>query len=782
MGRIAGVREKHGGQTASNRIASLRNKALSTDKEERFIERCYLLVRAYGRYKDEPYAIRHAHITNEILSNVSVVIDEDDLIVGRVRKVIPTEKDEQLLDEIRLERDPDAREERGLWVGMSYGGYPEVRNETYSEPGAKNRSLPFPGPTWYSHAGHIIPDWEELLKKGMNGIREKAQVKLEEIKGDDPEAEDKRQFLQGIMISCDAVSDFGRRYSDYIGELLEKEEDTRRRAELLRMKEVCARVPANPATNLHEAIQSIWFLYLIMHHVGGARDYALGRIDQYLYPFYKNDLEAGAISREGALELLECLLVKQNELGAILPDNTGSTQYGTIGGQTTDGKDVANTISFLVLEAIDELHLPMPSIVVRYSKGMNRELWLKACDVARRANTLIFTNDEMLIPAYINCGVSPKDAIDYGQVGCNNPGLTGRSCPDREYWVNLPKFLELTLNDGYDPMNGIQMGPHTGKAETFKTSHELMGAFKAQITYWVERVVQERSDYYKEYVGNRPFSLESMLAKDCVEMAMDINSIDRNPPTGTGYVQHPFLGGGIATVADSLAAIRRIVYEEQRMSLQELNEVLKSNFVGHEELRLELRNRLPKYGNNDGYVDSIAAEVALYFCHEVVRQRDKYIGLCFPAIYSYLSYIGHGKVTGATADGRLAGEPVSENQQAVNGMDRKGVTALLNSMRELKPAFHFTPFGGSTITLDDSAVAGENAADLLAALFETYFENGGLQVQPNVIDVKTLLDAKAHPEKHGNLVVRVTGFTARFVHLTPELQDSVIARTAHLAY
>ena len=775
MTNTALLRDTHDDEALSRRIDRLRNKAVPADPRERFVERYYLLEEAYRRHKDEPYAIRHAHITSDILSKISIVVDEDDLIVGRVKKVIPTEKDWQLVAQLRVEHDPNAQEELRIYPGMSYLDCPEVR-EALNGP-----TWCFPGPTWYTHAGHIIPDWEELLKKGINGIKEKARQKLEQIDADGPEQESKRHFLQGIVISCDAISSFGMRYAEYIGELIEKEKDPRRRAELLRMKEVCARVPANPARNFHEAIQSIWFLDLIFHQVGGSRDYALGRMDQYLYPLYRNDLEAGTVSREQALELLACLFIKQNELGFVMPDNATSTQYATIGGKTLDGKDVFNDVSFLVLQAIDRLRLPQPSLVVRYSKGMDRELWHKACDVSRRANTLILANDEVFIPAYVRCGVSPEDAVEYGQVGCNNPGLTGRSCPDREYWMNLPKFLELTLNDGYDPFIKTQMGPQTGKAETFKTFDGLMAAFKTQISYWVERVVQERSEYFKEYVGNRPFSLESILAKDTVEMAMDINSSDRNPPTGTGYVQHPLLGGGIATVADSLAAIKRLVYEEGRMSLQDLNEVLKSNFADQEELRLELRNRLPKYGNDDDYVDSIAAEVALYYCEEVVGQRGKYVGLSFPAIYSYMSYLYHGMVTGATADGRLAREPVSENQQAVNGLDRKGVTALLNSMRKLKPAFRYTPFGGSTITLDRSAVSGENSVELLGALFETYFEHGGLQVMPNVVDVETLLDAKAHPEQHGSLVVRATGYSARFVDLGPELQDIIIARTAHAA-
>ncbi len=766
------LRDTHEDKTLSKRVDRLRNKAIAAGK---FVERYHLLEEAYRRHKDEPYAIRHAHITSHILSGISIVVDEDDLIVGRVKKVIPTEEDERLMTQLRVEHDPNAREEMSIHPGMSYLDCPEVREALHGP------TWCFPGPTWYSHAGHIIPDWEELLKKGINGIKDKAQQKLEEIDTDNPEHESKRHFLQGILISCDAISSFGMRYAEHIGALSEKEKDPRRKAELLRIKEVCARVPANPARNFHEAIQSIWFIDLIFHHVAGSRDYALGRMDQYLYPLYKNDLEAGTLSREQALELLECLFIKQNELNIVMPDNAGSTQYATIGGKTIDGKSISNDVSFLVLEAIDALSQPQPSLVVRYSMGMDRELWHKACDVSRRTNTLILANDEVFIPAYVKCGVAPEHAVEYGQVGCNNPGLTGRSCPDREYWMNLPKFLELALNDGYDPFIKTQMGPQTGKAETFKTFDDLMAAYKTQISYWVERVVRERSAYYKKYVENRPFSLESILMKDTVEMAMDLNSSDRNPPTGTGYTQHPLLGGGIATVADSLAAIKRLVFEEGRMSLQDLNAVLMNNFADQEELRLELRNRMPKYGNDDDYVDSIAAEVALHYCEEVVGQRGEYVGLSLPAIYSFMSYLYHGMVTGATADGRLAKEPVSENQQAVNGLDRQGVTALLNSMQKLKSAFRYTPFGGSTITLDRSAVSKESSVELIAALFETYFENGGLQVMPNVVDVETLRDAKVHPEKYGNLVVRATGYSASFVHLAPALQDIIIARTAHAA-
>lgn len=784
------------------RIKNLRDRLFLADDRTVFVERFVHLKRAYERFQDEPAEILHAYITNEILSNISIIIDEDDLIVGRINETIPTAKDERLIEKI-WDISPNAY---GNSTTSQYAAIPEVENRflqnhpiDFLELLHPKRDLPVP--TWYSTFGHVIPDWSEILNKGMNGIKEKARLKLETIKGDEAEVGGKRRFLQAAMISCDAVSNFAKRYAENAQELANSEKDAGRREELIRIKEVCDRVPANPSSILHEAIQSIWFIDLIMHTVLGARDYALGRADQYLYPFYRKDIENGVIDKDDALELIECLFIKLNEFSGIGAHSHGrplykytvtipkkrslcvdSIQYCTIGGQTAYGEGAANAVSYLILEAADELRLKQPTVIVRYFRGIDREFWLKACDLARRGlNNLSFYNDEMIIPAYINCGVLAKDAIDYAQIACNHPGLPGRSPQDREYWFNLPKFLELALNDGFDPFIGLQMGPHTGEVDGFKTFYDLLGAFKAQTRYWIERVVQERGEFYEDYIGARPFSFESMLMKDCIEIAMDMNDLNRNPPTGTGYAYHDFLGGGIATVADSLAAIKKLVYDKKMMSLRTLNDILKKNFEGYEKLRLEIVNRFPKYGNDDDYVDSMAADIALFYCHEVVKQRNRYTGLCFPSIYTYHSYASHGTVTGATPDGRKAGEPISENQQAVNSLDRKGLTALLNTMAKLKPAFLFTPSGGSTITIHPSALIGENGAEILSDLIETYFEKGGQHVQTNVVDAETLMDAKEHPEKHRDLVVRVTGYNAYFVTLSPECQDYMIARTAHRA-
>jgi pyruvate formate-lyase/glycerol dehydratase family glycyl radical enzyme len=779
------------------RIANLRNSVLSADDRTVFIERFLYLKQAYEKFKDEPAEIRHAHITKEILSNISIVVGKDDLLVGRVKEVVPTEKDEALLQEVW-----DAEQEYLPPPFFNYAARPDIFSRVFPDqdsPLGPYTSLPVP--SFYGTGGHVIPDWEGLLKKGMNGIKETAEKKLQTIQGDGRKAGKQKRFLQAVIISTDAVIGYADRCVKKLEELIEKETDPDRKKELSTMRRVLQKVPASPAESFHEAIQSIWILDVILHQVIGARDFTLGRADQYLWPFYEKDIQDGSIDRQRASELIKCLFIKCNEVTSLISHMHGSPvlkfsvtrdikkslcldsiQYCTIGGQKPDGSDAVNDLSELILEAADELRMKQPVIIVRYFKGINPRFWLKACDVARRGlNTIAFYNDNVIIPAYERCGILHNDAMDYAQIACCHPGLPGRSTECREYWFNLPKHLELALNDGFDPKAGLQTGLRTGKAGGFKTFFEFAEAVKAQTRYQVEKVIGEMGVFFKRYFELKPFSFESILMKDCVEMAMDYKDFDRNPPTGTGYIYIDCLGGGLATVADSLAAVKKLVFEEKRMSLSQLNEILKKNFEGHEALRLELMNRFPKYGNDDDYVDSIAVDIAESFVHTVIEQKNPYLGLSFPSIYSYHSYACHGAVTGATPDGRKAGEPVSENQQAVNGMDKSGLTALFNTMAKLKPVFRFTPSGGSTISIHPSGVTGSNGSKIMSDLIETYFEKGGLHVQTNIIDRDTLVDAKRHPEKYRELLVRVTGYSAYFVTLSPECQDFIIERATHTA-
>jgi pyruvate-formate lyase len=784
---------RNGTISMKKKIELLRNKVLSADDRTVFIERYRFIKEGYQKFKDEPAEIRNARITAEILANISLVIDRDNLIVGDVLETIPTDEEEKLLDvlwDIEPEILPPPL--------FSYASRPEVFNKIYSEektPFGPYASLP--APTFYSTGGHTIPDWEGLLQRGMRGIKIEAKKKLTQI---NTTANKQKRFLEAVIICSDAVIAYAQRYVKALDKRINNENNEEQLKRLKKAKKALERVPANPATSFHQALQSIWILDLILHQVIGARDFALGRADQYLYPFYKSDIESGMITREKALTLIQELFIKLNAVTSIVSHMHGapifnfsqkretkrslcldSIQYCTIGGQKLDGSDASNEVSFLILDAVDQLRLKQPALVLRHFAGQNDILWKKACDAAGRGlNNIVFYNDEVVIPAYETCGILRKDAVEYAQIACNHPGIPGRTMEMREYWFNLPKHLELTLNNGYDPMIDRQMGRQTGKIANFASFFDFFQAFQYQMEFQIDRAISELGEFYKRYFAIKPFSFESVIMKDCVEMAMDYKDFRRNPPTGTGYIFVDCLIGGLATTADSLAVIKKIVFDDKIMSLTKLNSILLDNFEHHENLRLELLHGFPKYGNDDDFVDLLAVDIARFFAETVSSRKNPYVGFCLPSIYTYHSNACHGAVTGATADGRKAGDIVSENQQATNGMDKKGPTALLNSMAKLKPAFLYTPGGGSTLTLHPTVFSGSSGTGILSDLILTYFKKGGQHVQTNVVNKETLIEAQQHPEKYQDLVVRVTGYSAYFVTLSPESQDNLIERIAHL--
>jgi formate C-acetyltransferase len=768
-----------------------------------FLERLFFMKTGYEKYRDELPSVRYALILNEILSNISIVIDEDDLIVGRIKETIPTDQEKEALREIAEFYNsacPEAMSPSGTNVkDHAYSGRKTDERESL------NRAFfaSIASRSWFSTAGHITVSWDTLLNKGMKGIRDLAQEKLTEL-DDDSENRKKRQFLEAVTISCDAVINFAKRYEESLTKLAKDEKDETRRDDLLKVRGVLQRVPAHPAQNFHEALQSVWFLDLIMHTVCGARDYALGRMDQYLYKYYKNDIEQGRLTRDDIIELLQNVFIHTVEISGLGDQAHGSkafrytptmpikqsrsrdsVQYLILAGQTLDGRDACNELSYIILDAVDEIRTKTPNITIRYHKGIDRKFWLKACDLMRRGfNNIGVYNDEVMIEAFENCGVRPEDAINYAHYGCCNPCIPGKDAQLREDQRNLAKILELTLNDGFDPAINVQRGPHTGNINDFENFDDLMDAFKIQIRDDVARAVENKVRHYKTYVQKRPFSFESCLLEGCVEMAMDCNDPYRNPNMGgPGYIHHNIDAGGLATAADSLAAIKKLVYDDKEITLPELKEALDVNFKGHEMLRLRLLNKCPKFGNDDDYVDTLVREIGRTFCREVVSYDSKHpvLGQCWPQLYSYHRYRSCGLETGATPDGRRAWEPVSENQSPTNGCDRKGISALINSLSKLHESFSLTPGGGVTINMHPTALMVEYGAKVIGDTMETYFEKGGMHLQINIVDKETLIDAQNHPEKHRDLLVRVTGYSAYFVTLSPESQNNIITRFPHFS-
>ena len=744
------------------RIARMRARLFDVDDRTVFWERVLALRRAHQAHGHERPTRLYALAMREIAETISVVIAEDDLVVGEPPEILLS---------------PD---EEALFAGYA---------QEYFQP------------TWFATRGHMTPAWEVLLERGLLDIRREALERSAALAPDAEAAAPRREFWEAVAICCQAVADLSARYAEQAARMAQAAADPGRRAELERVSAVCRRVPGLPARTFHEAVQAVWFLDFILHAICGARDYSVGRLDQYLLPFYRRDIDNGTLTREDARELLQCLFVKMNAFIGIHDHYTtpvkrslckDSVQYLVVGGQTPEGKDATNELSFLCLEAVDDLRIKEPNLTLRYHTGIDRELWRRVCDAVRRGASIGIYNDDVVVASLVNLGFSTADARGYVHYGCCNPHLPGWEPQLREYQHSLVKCLELALNNGRDPYparptrleNELRdhtptysveeafAGPPTGDAADLWTFADLMRAVKAQIRHDVGRAVELKRRFYAEdYLAHRPFCFESALIHDCVARGRDANH------GGARSVHHNNYAGGLATVADSLVAIKKAVFEERWLTLGDLREALAANFVGNEGLRQRLLNRYPKFGNDDDEVDAIAAEIAECFCLEVLQHRDPVVGACWPGIYTYHRFKWIGHMAGATPDGRLAGEPTSENQGPAPGRDRFGPTATLRSLAKLP--LHLTPSGGQTFTLHPTLFDGPDGTKHLGDLIETYFSLGGEHLQINIVNTETLRAAQREPEKHRGLVVRVTGYSAYFVTLDRQSQDLLIAASPH---
>jgi formate C-acetyltransferase len=740
----------------------MRERLFEADDRTVFLERVLALRQAHHKYSREHPTRLYALAMREITETMSVVIREDDLIVGEPLEVLLSPE-----EETRFAAHPDD-------------------------------SLQ---PPWFRTRGHLTPAWDVLLERGLLDIKREAEQRRAALAPDTEEAAARREFWEAIAMCCQAVVDLCRRYAEVAARMAEAAADPARRAELERVAIVCRQVPALPARSFHEAVQSVWFVDFVLHAVCGARDYSVGRLDQHLLSFYRRDIAAGVLSREEVLELLQCMFVKMNSFIGIHDHYTSpmkrspckdSVQYLVVGGQTAEGRDATNELSFLCLEAIDDLRIKEPNLTVRYHPGIDRVFWLGVCDAVRRGASIGIYNDDVVIASLLNLGVSLADARGYVHYGCCNPHLPGWEPQLREYQHSLVKCLELAMNNGRDPyrarptrqenelrdhspsysVDEVFAGPPTGELEELSTFADLMRALKTQIRHDVARAVALKQRYYLEdYLARRSFCFESALIRDCVARGRDANH------GGARYVHHNNYAGGLATAADSLAALKKAVYEEGWLSLGELRDALATNFAGRETLRQRLLNRYPKFGNDDEEVDAIAAEIAECFCREVLKHRDPMVGVCWPGIYTYHRFKWIGHMSGATPDGRLAGAPTSENQGPAPGRDRLGPTATLRSLAKLP--LHLTPSGGQTLTLHPTLFSGPDGTKRLSDLIETYFSLGGQHLQINIVNAETLRAAQREPEQYRGLVVRVTGYSAYFVTLDCDTQDLLIAAATH---
>jgi len=746
-------------------VTRLREKVLAMDDASVFLERTALCAEAWEEHQWEPHVLQTARIFEHVLSHMSVVIDEDDLLVGRAEQVVPSAEEECLLE-------THARFNQTLGQWTLAESCRRVFASVLSPRDIEVMSLYGTGPGGWRN-GHMTPSWPTVIRMGFREIGERARRRLAEIQPDAVEDVGKVEFLESVRICADAIIALSRRYAEEAGRLAASTDDQTRRQELLGIRDRCQRVPEYPAQTFDEAVQAVWLVQFVLSTVIGARDFAPGRFDQYLLPLYERDLASGRLTEEGAQELVDCFFLKCNEnIGRDRKRSlcVNSVQYLIVGGVTPAGEDAANSLSYMCLNAIEHVRVKQPTVVVRIHAGSPRSLLQRASEVLGlgTGNPSIY-NDETMIPAVMSTGIPIEDARDYAVIGCANPNIPGKEGALNDHRLNIAKCLELALNNGICQVTGVDSGVHTGDPDEFGAFQDLFRAFSRHMDELIAQWVR-RNDLFDRICATctcDPFL--SSIVEGCVESATDCYA------GGATYFHTPYQAAGLATTADALAAIEALVYEEKALSLADLNEALRANFHGLEDLRQRLREKCPKFGNDDGRADGLAREAAQEFCRLVMKRPTRWGNGRgnWPGIYSFSqNHVHMGSVTAATADGRHAGEPISFNLCPSSGAARKGPTATANSVAKLD---YEVVSGGGTfdLTLDPASLGDPTH---LQALLGAYLEQGGMMAQVNVVDRDTLADAQAHPDQHRDLLVRVTGFSAPFTTLTREVQDEIIAR------
>jgi len=628
--------------------------------------------------------------------------------------------------------------------------------------------------------GHLIPNYAKVMKVGMRGLAEEYTEMLKEAL-----TPEHREFIESLILSCETARDIGFRYSKKAEELAEGANNTGRRVELLKIAQICRLVPWEPPKTFWEALQSLWLVHML---VMAAESYpgaglSHGRWDQYMYPFYKSDIEEGRLTREEAKELLQCYWIKHNyvydyqgRLGINQGINSSFGQLITLSGCGPKGEDLTNDLTWLALEVIEEMNLFEPKPNIRLHKNTPQDFLIRVAEIVSRAqgSPFLMNFDEHSIDGLVWQGVPREEAWDYGIVGCLENTMQGNDRSDTvDVNINLAKAVELALNSGVDTASGVQLGPKTRDPMTFNTFDDFMTAVKTQLSALVEMLVNVGNMADTVRAKYQPVPYLSALMDECASNGKDVNE------GGTTWNFNTLEGMGIATLADSVAAVKKMVYDEKRIEMKNLLAAINLNYEGHEELRQLLRSKAPKFGNDDDYVDELARELSVFWAEEAFKHENSFTRRKYRAGYlSWNYYIPLAPLTGATPDGRRRGEFLSGGVGAVQGMDSNGPTASIRSVGKLN--LRTIPNGAShTITISPSMVQTPEHIEKLAALLRAYNEVGGTALQINVIDAKTLRDAQRNPDAYSNLMVRVTGYNAFFTQVGRELQEEIITRTEH---
>ena len=805
--------------------------------------RAKLITESYKETEGEPIITRRAKAFAHILHNIPIIIRDNELIVGsstiapRGCQTFPEFSYEWLeaeLDtvatrtadpfEIAEETKAELKEADKYWKGKTTS---ELATSYMAPEAIKaiEHNIFTPGNYFYNGVGHVTVKYWEVLETGFEGIMEKAQKELDGCSVGDGNYARKSHFLEAVILSCKAVIDYAGRYAKLAQEMAAQTSDSVRKQELFVIAENCSRVPAKGAQNFYEACQSFWFVQQLLQMESSGHSISPGRFDQYMYPYYKKDMEAGTITREFAQELMDCIWVKLNDLNkcrdaASAEGFAGYSLFQNLiaGGQNKEGEDVTNDLSVMCIQASMHVHLPAPSLSVRVWNGSPHEFLIKAAELTRTGIGLpAYYNDEVIIPALQNRGLSLEDAREYNIIGCVEPQKAGKT----EGWhdaafFNMCRPLELVFSNGMD--KGEMVGIPTGDVTQMKTFDEFFDAYKKQMEYCISLLVNADNAIDVAHAERCPLPFLSCMIDDCLKEGKSVQE------GGAVYNFTGPQGFGIANMADGLFAIRKLVYEDKKVSMKELKEALAWNYdkgldaqsagdmtemimkamqkagrnvdastaegllktfmgmkPGEQKTQRfkeihDMIDEVPKFGNDIPEVDYFAREVAYTYSKPLQKYNNPRGGKFQAGLYPVSANVPLGGQTGATPDGRYAHTPVADGVSPSAGKDVKGPTAAATSVSRLD---HFIVSNGTLFNqkFHPSALSGREGLEKFVALIRGYFDQKGMHMQFNVVDRQTLLDAQEHPEKYKHLVVRVAGYSALFTTLSRSLQDDIIRRT-----
>lgn len=595
----------------------------------------------------------------------------------------------------------------------------------------------------------------------------------------DPEALAKEHELKGMKLACEAIIALGKRYAAYAADLAEQETDEKRKAELQQISENCRVVPEHAPKTFWQAIQMYWFVHIcVTGELNNWDAFSPGRLDQHLIPFYRKDTEDGVLDREKALELLECLWVKFNnqpappKVGITLKESSTYTDFVNIntGGITPDGENGVNEVSYLILDCMDDMRLLQPSSNVQISRKTPKKFLKRACEISRQGwGQPAFYNTEAIVMELVNAGKTIADARLGGTSGCVETGAFGNEAYILNGYFNLPKILEITLHNGFDPVGGKQLGLKTGEVADYHSYEELEKAYFAQVEYFLDIKVRGTNVIEQIYAKNMPVPLLSSITNDCIAKGMDYNA--GGARYNTSYIQ----GVGIGTITDCLSAIKYNVYDEKRFDMKQLMKALADDFEGHDEIYHWVHDASPKYGNDDDYADDIMKKVFSYFRDSVTGRPNTKGGHFRIDMLPTTCHVYFGEVMLASANGRHAHMPVSEGISPEKGADIYGPTSVIKSAAKMD---HLTT-GGTLLNqkFTPKTVEGDTGLEQMANLIRSYFAMDGHHIQFNVVGRYTLIEAQKHPEENKDLIVRVAGYSDYFRNLSKALQDEIIMRT-----